>query len=187
MPDLKDLLRRRRAGKRPEPWTFTPFAVVGGLVQEGHLGEDCLSPAEPRSFSDLAALFPGGEPRPKPAWQPPLFPLLTPEAYRLTERLLAQLGNPYLGFARDQDEVRLSLFLYRRRPDLAPELLRHLHFATLLALEFLRAEVRDLEPAKEWDEMETEHAVRLAAAWRRLARWEARVKRLGLHEGVPKS
>lgn len=85
----------------------------------------------------MERLLPGGRPRAKPAWPPPLFPLLPPRAFELAEHLLARWDNPYLPFARDGLELRLSLPLWERRPDLAPEVLGRVHFATLLARELL--------------------------------------------------
>lgn len=181
---MKSRLQRERARQQPEPWPVTPFAVVGGLVRDGLLGEDFRRCCDALTATDPEALLPDGEPRPKSRWQPPLFPLLSPEAFRLAQDLVEKLHNPYLPDARDADEVCLSLPLYRRRPDLPPEVLTRLHFATLLALESLRAEVRELEPRRAWEEMETGHAVRLAAAWRRVARLEARLAAMALPVGV---
>lgn|GEM_PF-7017826 len=93
---------------------------------------------------DLEDLLPGGRLRPKPAWEPPPFPLLPPALYHLTVRVLEQLGNPYLRYARDPEELRLSPVLYRHRPDLPPEVLRRVHFGVLLAREVAKAEIAGL-------------------------------------------
>ncbi len=153
---------------------------MGGLVRDGRLGEEIWRHCEALAKLDPAALLPGEEPRPKSHWQPPLFPLLSPADYHLAQALVEKFDNPYLIYARDADELCLSVSLYRRRPDLAAPVLSRVHFAALLALELLRAEVRELEPRKAWEELETGQAVRLAAAWRRLARLEARLAALGV-------
>ncbi len=149
------------------------------------MGPDIQQRCQDLEAAGWMALLPAGRPRAKSAWQPPLFPLLEEEAYRLALALLAALDNPYLAYARDADELCLSLRLYRHCPGLPFEALSRFHFATLLALELVRAEVRELEPPRAWDEMETEHAVRLAAAWRLMVRLEAHLAALAAPEGAP--
>lgn len=129
----------RPTRRKPEPWQPGAFAVVAGLVQEGQAGEELLRPLDPEELR-VERLLPGGLLRAKSPWQPPLFPLLPRRAYELAESILARWQNPYLPFARDAQELRLSRALWERRPDLAPEVLGRVHFATLLARELLQAD-----------------------------------------------
>lgn len=129
----------RPTRRKPEPWQPGAFAVVAGLVQEGQAGEDLLKPLDPEELR-VERLLTGGLLRAKSPWQPPLFPLLPRRAYELAQSLLARWDNPYLSFARDAQELRLSRALWERRPDLAPEVLGREHFATLLARELLQAD-----------------------------------------------
>lgn len=108
-------------------------------MQEGQAGEDLLSPLDPKELK-VERLLPGGLLRAKSPWQPPLFPLLPRRAFELAQSLLARWQNPYLPFARDAQELRLSRALWERRPDLAPEVLGRVHFATLLARELLQGD-----------------------------------------------
>lgn len=111
--------------------------MVAGLLLAGQLGEEVLEPLRPEEL-EVARLLPQGVVRGKSSWQPPLFPLLPRAAYAVAERILALWGNPYLAYARDPEELRLSLPLYQRRPDLPPPVLRRVHYTALLARELLR-------------------------------------------------
>lgn len=108
-------------------------------MQGGEVGEELLRPPDPEELK-VERLLPGGRPRAKSKWQPPLFPLLPQRAFELAENILTRWQNPYLPFARDAQEVRLSRALWERRPDLAPEVLVRVHFASLLARELLQAD-----------------------------------------------
>jgi hypothetical protein len=108
-------------------------------MQEGQAGEELLKPLDPEEVK-VERLLLKGLPRAKSRWQPPLFPLLPQGAFELAENILTRWQNPYLPFARDALELRLSRTLWERRPDLAPEVLSRVHFATLLAWELLQAD-----------------------------------------------
>lgn len=131
--------RLRPPRRRPEPWQPSPFAVAAGLLREPRFGEALLEPLQPQELQ-LDRLLPEGRPRAKSSWQPPLFPLLPRKAFELAERILARWQNPYLSFARDVKEFRLSRALYERRPDLPARVLARVHLATLLARELLQAD-----------------------------------------------
>jgi hypothetical protein len=128
--------------------------VVAGLLQEPRAGEGLLTPLDPEELR-VERLLPRGLPRAKPRWRPPLFPLLTRQAFELTETILARWDNPYLAWAREVEELRLSRPLYARRPDLPGEVLCRVHFATLLAREILRTEGgEDEERQRLWVRLE---------------------------------
>ncbi len=112
--------------------------MVAGLLLASRTGEDLLKPLEPEELM-LERLLPGGRPRAKSSWEPPLFPLLPRPVLEQTQSVLARWDNPYLPFAREVEELRLSRVLYERRPDLPGRVLSRVHVATLLALELLRA------------------------------------------------
>jgi hypothetical protein len=65
----------------------------------------------------------------------PLFALISEAEYRLATAIMEKLDNPYLEYARDPEELILSAPLYRRNPDLPPEVLATRHFAGLLTEE----------------------------------------------------
>lgn len=111
--------------------------MVAGLIKAEQAGEELLKPLDPEELK-VERLLPEGRPRAKSLWQPPLFPLLPRRDFELAESLLTRWQNPYLPFARDAQEVRLSRALWERRRDLAPEVLRRVHFAALLARELFQ-------------------------------------------------
>lgn len=122
MPLLNRLKNRRARPPGKQPLPETAFAAVAALVQRYALT------AVPAADQDRANPVPG--PRsPRLA----LFPLLTPDQYRLAQDILARFDNPYLPYARSPAEIRLSLQLYQADPHLAAETLQTYSLETLWA------------------------------------------------------
>jgi hypothetical protein len=137
--DLRQHLKRVRA-KPKTPFSRDAFTAVGALVREHGLDESFLE-----SIRDAAAQVAewvwSYEPRPKEPLKPPLFALVDAEEFQLIQAILAAVDNPYAAFAHTPDELLASGPLFHRNPDLPLALLERVHLRTLLAREFLQAEL----------------------------------------------
>jgi hypothetical protein len=131
--DLQGRLKRERLHKpAQQPFPRSLFVRVNFLVQTYGLGEAFLDKLDEftENFS-LEQLNPTASPV-KGRLQLPLFALAPPERYRLTMAIIEKVKNPYLHFAQSPEEILWCNPLYKRNPDLAPELLASNHFQTLL-------------------------------------------------------
>jgi hypothetical protein len=112
--------RARQKAKKPLPEKV--FPAVAAIVQRFALTS-----------------FPGVEDlRLRPVESPrmdrlSLFPLLSEPQFLLTQEIISRFDNPYLIYARSPADITISLLLYRRRPDLTPEMLRLSSLETLWA------------------------------------------------------
>jgi hypothetical protein len=130
--DLKDALRHSRSrGKEKEPFAPTLFSQVGGLVRRHRLGEAFLRLARSMTATQAEDLARRHRSEAKPAYEPPLFFLATPEEYRVIQEILMVMDNPYLAWAHSPEEILLSDPLWHRRADWSPESLAGRHFAEL--------------------------------------------------------
>ncbi len=133
--DLKETLRHRRArGREKAPFAPSRFSHIGGLVRLHGLGEAFLGLCRALSAAQVEDLARRHRSEAKLVYEPPLFFLATPEEYRVIQEILIVMGNPYLPWARNPEEILLSQPLWRRRPDLSPEALASRHFAELFLL-----------------------------------------------------
>jgi hypothetical protein len=62
-----------------------------------------------------------------------LFPLVTMEQMKLSQKIIKKYGNPYLIYARSPQDFKLSLLLYKRCPDLTEETLQEISLGVLWA------------------------------------------------------
>jgi hypothetical protein len=130
--NLKDSLRQDRArGKVKEPFSPSLFSHLGGLVRRHRLGEDFCRLIGSMTAVGAETLARRCRTEAKPPYEAPLFFLATPEEYRVIQKILADLDNPYLAFAHSPEEILLSAILWQRRPGLDPEVLTSRHFAAL--------------------------------------------------------
>jgi hypothetical protein len=131
--DLKDSLRQDRArGKVKEPFSPSLFSHVGGLVRRHRLGEDFCRLIDSMTINATETLARRCISAAKPRYEAPLFFLATSEEYRVIQKILAGLDNPFLSLAHSPEEILLSATLWQRRPGLDPEILTSRHFAALL-------------------------------------------------------
>jgi hypothetical protein len=79
----------------------------------------------PEKSQDIACL------KSKKSLDLPLFFLVTAEEYQVITDILQHYDNPYLGYAHCPEEILLCGPLYKRCPELSPEVLRCRHFAAL--------------------------------------------------------
>jgi hypothetical protein len=112
---LKERIREDRSRQKvKESLPETVLTVVAAIVQKFDL-------------QALPSAGEGGDGRvemsPKAEGRLSLFPLLTPEQWRLTRAIAARFDNPYLIFARSPEEIVLSRRLYECNPDLTVETL----------------------------------------------------------------
>ena len=130
--DIKEALRRQRArGQEKTPLPPSLFSHVGGLVRRHVLGDPFSRLLDPLTGQGAASLARRYQAEVKASYQAPLFFLANPEEYRLIQRIIAGLDNPYLAYAHSPEEILLSRPLWQRHPGLAPELLASRHFAAL--------------------------------------------------------
>jgi hypothetical protein len=120
---LEHLKTDRARQKEKKPLPETVFTAVAAIVQKfaltsvpGGEGAEGLPPETPRS----ARLS--------------LFPLLNPDQFRLTQEIIARFDNPYLIYARSPADIRISLLLHQRDPELPPVTLQRYSLGQLLAL-----------------------------------------------------
>ena len=130
--DLKARLRQDRAwGRVKEPFSPSFFSHLGGLVRRYRLGEDFARLAGSLTPLQVEVVARKSHNDAKPAYRAPLFFLASPEEYRVIEKILAGLDNPYIVFAHCPEEILLSRTLWEKRPGLAPEELLSRHLAAL--------------------------------------------------------
>ncbi|MGQ9688598.1 MAG: hypothetical protein ACUVXF_07415 [Desulfobaccales bacterium] len=133
--NLKDAVRQsRERGREKEPFCPSLFTQVGGLVRRHGLGEVFLRVMGALNDTQAEVLARRHRGAAKPQYEPPLFFLATQGEYQAIQQILTVLSNPYLRWARSPEELLLSPFLWRRRPDLTPEMLAERHFAELFLL-----------------------------------------------------
>lgn len=118
------LLARIKEGRgreaSPQPWLQTAWAAVAALV----VAYDLKSLAQ---FQELAQTDALAVVRDRLS----LFPLVDEAQYSLVQAIVAQYDNPYLPYARTPGEVVLSQRLYKRQPDIDPQLLARIPLAAL--------------------------------------------------------
>jgi hypothetical protein len=131
--DLKESLRRDRTrGQAKSPLAPDLFSQVGGLVRRHRLGEAFCRLMGTMTGARGGALARACGSHAKPSYEAPLFFLATPEEFHFVQRIVAELANPYLAWARSPEEILLSLPLWQRRPGLDPEILSSRHYGALL-------------------------------------------------------
>ncbi|RLB02463.1 MAG: hypothetical protein DRG83_08515 [Deltaproteobacteria bacterium] len=70
--------------------------------------------------------------RPKPYLNIPIFPLTSRNNFRLAQKIVEKIDNPYLKYARDPEEIYLSKLLFWKNPDIRAIELENIHFELLL-------------------------------------------------------
>ncbi len=140
-----DLLRRIRTGraeKRRKP-AFQPtlYTRVSGLVRRYGLDQPFLRALETTGELPQADELSAIRPKRKEPYEPPLFSLCTEEEHRVTQAILARVGNPFLQYASSPEEILVCESLFRQNASLSPETLVCHHFETLLLAESARREI----------------------------------------------
>ncbi|MFW6113019.1 MAG: hypothetical protein ACOC8G_01735 [Thermodesulfobacteriota bacterium] len=130
--DLKDTWRQKRLRERAkEPLTPSRFSQVGGLVRRYKLGAEFCRRLETLTEAGAEKLAREAGSMAKVPYEPPLFFLATPEEFQVIQEIISTLDNPYLSWAHSPEEMLLSPYLWRRRPDLDQEELATHHLAGL--------------------------------------------------------
>uniref|UniRef100_A0A7V4G7G5 Uncharacterized protein n=1 Tax=Desulfobacca acetoxidans TaxID=60893 RepID=A0A7V4G7G5_9BACT len=131
--DLREIRRQVQARRRVrENFRRSRFTRVGAVVRRFGLDHTfcrLLAGMDERRSGVLARTHGG---KAKDLHELPLFFLATPEEYALIQEIIHLSDNPYLAFASDPEEILLSGWLYKKFPELEPELLTTRHFASLL-------------------------------------------------------
>ena len=81
----------------------------------------------------------------KKVFEPPPFPLVSEEKYKLVVNIVRRLNNPYLLFAHSPEELLLSAPLHKANPSLIPDNLLRYDFETLLLYRHAKIELAELE------------------------------------------
>jgi hypothetical protein len=142
---LQHIRSDRKEKKKKEPYKQTLFNRIGAIVKSYSLDDGFLEKLE-----NFTGELPGrnGEfdrIKLKPRLEIPLFSLLTRDEYRVANKIIHGVENPYLHFANSPDEILLSGSLFLRNPSLPPEALADYHLETLFLCEFAKEKIRDLK------------------------------------------
>lgn len=134
--DLKQNLRARRARESSKkPFLPSRFSVVSSIIKIHGLDFAFLRLLDRIDEIVFHNLAKSAKIKEKSGLELPLFSLTVEAGYYLTTAIMEKLDNPYLDYARDPEELILSVALYRRNPALPAEVLAGRHFAGLWAEE----------------------------------------------------
>jgi hypothetical protein len=124
---LDNIKTYRMSQKDKKPLPSSLFGVVAVIVQQFHLKRQFLLDAD--CLEDSGGWYPPMAPTNRLG----LFPLVTMEQMTLTQEIIEKYGNPYLIYARSPQDFKLSLLLYKSRPDLSEENLQENSLGVLWA------------------------------------------------------
>ena len=142
---LQHIKDDRKEKKRKAPYEETLFSRIGAVVRSYSLDGGFLEKLEifKYDFSGEGAEF--DRIKTKPRLEMPLFSLLTREEYRVTQKIIDSVHNPYIQFANSPDEILLANSLFSRTPSLSPETLERHHLETLLLCDVAREKLSVLK------------------------------------------